>query len=155
MGDVLRKRLLQSRFESPSHEAVLSLLVASGNVRDRLERICAQHELSLGQYNVLRILAGHPEGYARGDIARRLIERAPDVTRLIDRLERAGLVERSGSERDRRLSITRLTRRGLKRIEEMGAAIQQVNDDIAARLSPRETRELSRLCEKLLEEDPQ
>ena len=150
MGETLRKRLAQSRFESPVHEALLDLLVAAGFVRERLTRALEDHELSHAQYNVLRILRGaHPEGYPRCEIGRRMLERAPDVTRLIDRLERRGLVERERSDRDRRLSVTRITRKGLDLVERLKPGIDEASRVFGERLSARDARELSRLCESL------
>lgn len=153
MGETLRKRLAQTRFESPVHEAVLNLLVAAGFVRERLARPLAAHELSPAQYNVLRILRGtHPEGYPRCEIGRRMLERAPDVTRLIDRLERRGLVERARSERDRRLSVTRITRKGLDMVERLKPGVDDASRVFGERLSARDARELSRICESLYDE---
>jgi DNA-binding MarR family transcriptional regulator len=154
MGEALRRRLGQVRFDTPHHEAVLNLLVAAAHLNDRLDTVCARHELTRGQYNVLRILCGaHPDGYARCDIARRLIERAPDVTRLIDRLERQGLAERLGSERDRRLSITRITRKGMRLLDRMKPDIDQAERRIGEHLSPEEAHELSRICERIYEDE--
>lgn len=154
MGEILKKRLNQSSFESPVQEAVLNLLVASGHVRDRLDRVCVDHGITNGQYNVLRILKGvHPAGHARCEIARRLLERSPDVTRLIDRLERQGLVERARSEDDRRLSVTRITRRGLRVLDEMQPRVDAAFREIAERLSADDARQLSRLCESLYSEE--
>ena len=114
MSDALKARIQQKRFRNPAHEAILSLMVAAAHVRQMVEQACADHDLTQAQYNVLRILRGkHPDGYPRGEMASRMIDRAPDVTRLIDRLERRGLVERARSTEDRRLSITRITRKGL------------------------------------------
>ena len=150
MGEILRKRLQQSRFESPVHEAVLNLIVAASFVRERLSSALAGHELSVAQYNVLRILRGaHPAGYPRHEIGCRLLERAPDVTRLIDRLESRGLVERERSERDRRLSVTRITRKGLDLVERLKPEVDAASRVFTDRLSAREARELSRLCESL------
>ncbi len=150
MGEPLKRRLQQSRFESAQHEAVLNLMVAAAYVRARIERVCAEHGITEGQYNALRILRGvHPDGYPRCDIARRLIERAPDVTRLIDRLETQGLVERSRSGADRRLSITRITRKGLAVLERMQPAMSAVHRELIERMSDRDARELSRICERI------
>lgn len=150
MGEKLSRRLAQAHFDGPHHEAILNLLVVVAQLNDRFDGACARHGLTHGQYNVLRILGGaHPRGYARCDIARRLIDRAPDVTRLIDRLEHQGLAERLGSERDRRLSITRITRKGLRLLEHMRSDIDDVQREIATRISHDEARELSRLCEQL------
>src|SRR5262245_52925784 len=110
MGEALRRRLQQARFESPHHEALLNLMVAASYLRSRVEQVCAEHGISEGQYNVLRILRGiHPDGYARCDISGRMVDRAPDVTRLIDRLQKQSLVERARGGADRRQSMTRIT----------------------------------------------
>lgn len=150
MGEILRKRIRQSRFEGPAHEALLNLLVAAGHIRQRVDEMCEPHHITRAQYNALRILRGaHPNGYPRGEIASRLVERAPDVTRLIDRLERQGLVERVRTPADRRLSITRITKSGLDVLERLDPRVKALYQDMATRLSPRDLEELSRLCERI------
>jgi len=150
MGEIIRKRLQQTHFEDPVHEALLNLLVAAAHVRDTFHRALDRHGVTQGQYNVLRILKGaHPEGYPRGAIAQRLVDRAPDVTRLIDRLEENGLVERVRSTRDRRLSVTRITARGLELIEKMQPSMERVRSAFGVKLSNGDAEELSRLCEML------
>src|SRR5215470_9090161 len=110
MGEALKKRLKQARFEDSVQEAMLNLLVAASHIRERTEQMCLRHNITSAQYNVLRILRGaHPEGYPRCEIATRMVEKAPDVTRLIDRLQQQGLVERVRSEEDRRHSLTKIT----------------------------------------------
>jgi len=154
MGDALKRRLQQSRFENPHHEALLNLMVAASHVRARFDQVCLEHGITEGQYNALRILRGaRPNGYPRCEIARRLIERAPDVTRLIDRLEKQGLVERARSGEDRRLSITRITRKGLQVLERMQPAMDEVHREFGERLPGRDARELSRICEGIYDVD--
>ncbi len=150
----LHERLQQDRFEGPAHRAALNLLVAAGFLQERLARRFEEFELTPAQYNVLRILKGaHPEGHPRCEIARRMIERAPDLTRMIDRLERRGLVERARSGQDRRHSITRITSAGLALVERMAPAAADLHDTIARRLTRPEVAALSRLCEKLHAQD--
>ena len=154
MGDALRRRLQQTRFESPYHEAVLNLMVAASHVRAALERVCAEFHITEGQYNVLRILRGaHPDGYSRCEISRRMVERAPDVTRRIDHLQEQALVERVRTGSDRRLSITRITRKGLQLLERMQPSVSGVNQALAERLAIRDARELSRICERIYDHD--
>jgi DNA-binding MarR family transcriptional regulator len=154
MGDALSRRLVQAQFDGPVHEAVLNLMVAAAHVREQLDRVCHAHGVSPAQYNVLRILRGsHPQGCPRCDVARRMIERAPDVTRLIDRLQAAGLVDRASSERDRRLSVTRITDRGITLLDRMRPDVDAVGRAWSERLSPDDARELSRLCERLYDGD--
>ena len=150
MGETLRQRIKQRRFDSPAHEAMLNLLVASGHVRQLVDAACEAHGITQAQYNVLRILRGaHPGGYPRGEIGGRMVERAPDVTRLIDRLERRKLAERARSAADRRQSITRITLAGLDLLRRMDPILRAIHRRLAARLSPRDVRELSRICELL------
>ncbi len=150
MGNALRQRLLQDRFDGPAHEAALNLLLAAARLQEESARRFAAFEITPVQYNVLRILKGaHPAGHPRCEIARRLIERAPDLTRMIDRLERRGLVERARSAEDRRHSVTRITRRGLDLLGRMAPAAAALHEMVARRLTPSEVGSLSHLCEKL------
>jgi DNA-binding MarR family transcriptional regulator len=79
-----------------------------------LVRVLKTEELSPTQYNVLRILRGGLEGLACGEIANRMITRDPDVTRLLDRLEKRGLISRCREAKDRRTVMARITPEGLK-----------------------------------------
>lgn len=155
MGEALRKRIRQTAdFSSPAEEAMLNLMVTADHIRTLLDRVCVDYGITHGQYNVLRILRGvHPEGHPRCEISARMLEKAPDVTRLVDRLETQGLVRRSRSEVDRRLSITLITANGLSLLEEMEPALEGVARYFAERVSRRDARELSRICEGLYEEE--
>jgi DNA-binding MarR family transcriptional regulator len=128
-------------------------MVAASHLRAQIDAVCAEHGITEGQYNVLRILRGAPEGYPRCDITQRMVERAPDVTRIIDRLEKQQLVERDRSGRDRRHSITRISRKGLELLERMQRPVSALNEALAARIRPRDARELSRILESLYEEE--
>lgn len=148
MGEALKRRLKQAHFEDSIQEALLNLLVAANDVREQIDRACSDYGVTLAQYNVLRILKGaHPHGQPRGEIAVRMIERAPDVTRMVERLENQGLVERDRSEQDRRLSITRITPKGLKLLDQLRPRIDEVHRYFAERVSLRDRRELTRICE--------
>lgn len=130
---------------------MLDLLVAAAEVRYQLEDIFLSKGISLPQYNVLRILRGKfPEGYARCEIIERMLERAPDVTRLIDRLQKRGLVERIPSPQDGRFSLARITREGQALLLELQPEIDRHALLIGSKLTDDEQRELSALCGKLL-----
>lgn len=150
MGEILERRLRQASFNSPAHEALLNVLVAAGAIRQMVDAVCAEAGLTQPQFNVLRILRGaHPGGYPRCEISVRMVERAPDVTRLIDRLVAQGLAERVKGDEDRRQSVTRITRAGLDLLRRLDRPIEQVAERISGRLSHAELRELSRLCEAI------
>jgi DNA-binding MarR family transcriptional regulator len=82
-------------------------------------------DLSLTQYNVLRILRGAPQGLPCGEIARRMVTRDPDVTRLLDRMEKRSLISRSRESRDRRLVLARITPEGLKLVNRLDEPVQK------------------------------
>jgi DNA-binding MarR family transcriptional regulator len=154
MGEALKRRLKQEKFESPLQEAMLNLLVAANHVRERVDRVCEQYGITNAQYNVLRILRGaHPDGYPRCEIACRMIDRASDITRLIDRLEQQKLVVRDRSDEDRRLSITRITQKGLDLLERMMPSLEEVHRHLGERMSLADRREMSRICEGLYGEE--
>jgi len=154
MGRVLKHRLKLGRDPGPGQEAILNLLVAAGHLRARLDHICEAQEITTGQYNVLRILRGaRREGFARCEIALRMVERAPDVTRLIDRLEAQGLVERDRSGEDRRRSVSKITDRGLRLLERIQPELDALDRSIEERLPVRDRKELSRILEKLYSDE--
>jgi DNA-binding MarR family transcriptional regulator len=134
-------------------EATLNLMVAADYLRGKVEAICAPAGISIGQYNVLRILRGaNPGGHSRAEILRRMVERAPDVTRLVDRLEKEGLAERDRDKEDRRLSITRITTKGLNVLKALEPGVQELQREIGHRVGRRDCQELSRICERIYDE---
>ncbi len=155
MGEALKRRIKQKAdFANPEQEEMLNLMVAADYVHTRLERVCAEFGITRPQYNVLRILRGvHPGGHPRGEISARLVASAPDVTRLVDRLESQGFVERVRVEEDRRLSITRITRKGLRLLDEMQPHIAAEHKRFGQKVSRRDCLELSRICEAIYDEE--
>ena len=150
MGNVLKRRLKQLRFESAEQEAILNILVSSNHVKSKIEAVCTKYGISISQFNVLRILNGkYPEGYPRCDIISRMIDPAPDVTRLIDRLIKQGLVERYASTEDRRLSIARITKKGGTVLNKIKPKIDELNSLISGTLNIAERKQLSILLEKV------
>ena len=150
MGQVLKKRLKQKKFRSPRHEVALNLILANNFLRQTIDEICGELGITNQQYNILRILRGvHPEGHRCAEIRGRMLDRAPDITRRLDVLEEMGLVKRRRSAEDRRAIVSYITQRGLALLEEMDPYFNRLDDKISERLSLKECRELSVLCEKL------
>lgn len=150
MGEALKQRLKQSKFESPEQEAFLNIIVTANFLRMRNDDILCKYGITTPLYNVLRILKGkYPEGYPRCDIISRMMEQAPDVTRLIDKLLKDGYVERFESESDRRLSLTRITEKGLALLEKIKPELDQMHRLISDSLTKEERKELSVLLEKI------
>jgi len=155
MGDMLGRRLLQTRFEGPHHEALLAILLANASVEEMLDDVFESTGMTVPQYNVLRILNGvYPGAHPRGDIARRMIRRAPDLTRMLDRLVRMGLVEREKGDLDHRQSLARITQKGRELLERMQPKVAHINQILSRRLSEQEAGGLVALLEKVYGGDP-
>ncbi len=150
MAEELKKRLQMSRFEGPQHEGVLALLVVASTLRAEMDRRFGAHGVSNEQYNILRILKGAPEGHSCGAVADRMIDRSPDITRRIDGLEKAGLVERMRSDTDRRVVITKITSAGITLLTTIEPDIVEYNSQIGGNLTDEEWSELASLCDKLI-----
>jgi DNA-binding MarR family transcriptional regulator len=147
----IRERLQQRRFQTLADEAVVSLMVAAEQVDQAVAPIWERHGVTADQYNVLRILRGvHPGGHPRNEVARRMIHRAPDVTRMLDRLVRQGLVARVRNADDRRESIATITRAGLALLDRIDPDIHAVQASVTSALNERELRQLVRLCDALV-----
>src|SRR5574338_113383 len=150
MGEKLKRWLKQTKFESLDHEVSLNILITAYFLRSKHEEVMNKYGLTMPQYNVLRILNGvYPEGHPRCDIISRMIEPAPDVTRIIDRLMKEKLVERFHTDNDKRLSMTRITEKGIKLLEKAHPEVQALGNYIATTLSNQEKKILSDLLEKV------
>ena len=152
MGEVLKKRLKMSKFESPVQEATLALMAAASELRTNVDRVLAEAGLTGEQFNILRILRGAgAEGHPSGEIGCRMVDRSPDVTRRIDALEKQGFAERERSKGDRRVVRVHITEKGLSVLETITPKLKAFDKKMSANFSESELRELAALCEKLIE----
>src|SRR5512134_1404636 len=144
MSPDLRHEIRQRKpFGSLQQEAYLNLGRTHAVVQEALERVLKRHGISETQYNVLRILRGAPaDGLCRNEIRDRLISRMPDVTRLLDRMEEAGLVTRARSADDRRQVATRLTAPGRRLVDALDAPVAEEHRRRLAHLSEHQLRTL-------------
>jgi DNA-binding MarR family transcriptional regulator len=150
-GMPITDRIQQRRWRSLADEAVVSLMVAAEQIDQAAAPVWERHGITADQYNVLRILRGvHPDGHPRNEIARRMIHRAPDVTRMLDRLVRQRLVARVRNPDDRRESVATITRAGLALLDRIDPDVHAVQTSVTQGLSERELRELVRLCDALV-----
>jgi DNA-binding MarR family transcriptional regulator len=140
-----QEAISQSRpFQSPAQEGVVALLLAAEVLRRRFDEVVrAGTKLTHQQYNVLRILRGAgPAGLPTLAIAERMIEHTPGVTRLIDRLEAKGLVERNRSSEDRRQVVCRLSAKGARVLGELDEPVDRLDEEVLACLSKARLKDL-------------
>ena len=153
-GVVAHELKQQKPFSSPEQEILLALRMAAARVVEPWARFLkTTAQLTTNQYNVLRILRGsHPARLACSDIAERMIERDPDITRLVDRLERRGLVKRSRSRQDRRVVEVGMTDKGLVLVRGLDAHVQRLPKALLGRLGTERVRQLATLLEAVISE---
>jgi DNA-binding MarR family transcriptional regulator len=153
-GVVAHELKQQKPFSSPEQEVLLGLRMAVARVVEPWARFLkTTAQLTTHQYNVLRILRGsHPTRLACSDIAERMIERDPDITRLIDRLEKRGLVKRSRSRQDRRVVEVGMTDKGLVLVRGLDTHVQRLPKALLGRLGAERVRQLATLLEAVISE---
>ncbi len=150
MVTALSERLKQSRFESPAQEALLGVMVTNSWFMGELASAMSSFGVTPAQYNVLRILRGsHPDALTCSEVGLRLIDRTPDVTRLLGRLERNGYTTRERANYDRRVVEVRITEKGLDLLERMDPEVDRITKDLTDSLTPEEHVQLSHLLDKL------
>ena len=153
-GVVAHELKQQKPFSSPEQEILLGLRMAAARVVEPWARFLkTTAQLTTHQYNVLRILRGsHPARLACSDIAERMIERDPDITRLVDRLEKRGLVKRTRSRQDRRVVEVSMTDKGLMLVRGLDAHVQRLPKALLVRLCAERVRQLATLLEAVISE---
>ena len=127
----LQQEIRQRRpFQSVAHEAVVALMRTADLVRRQMTALVEPHGITLQQYNVLRILRGAgDEGVPTLEVSERMIEQAPGVTRLLDRLEAKELIRRQRCEKDRRQHLCWIAPKGLAPLEKIDATTSRAHED--------------------------
>ena len=125
MTTSLRDEIKQTKpFTSLEQEVHLNIVRTSAMLMDDAEQLLRPYAITATQYNVLRILRGsEPGGLCRNELRDRMLTRMPDMTRLLDRMEDAGLVARAREEEDRRMVRSRITDTGLKLLAELDGVV--------------------------------
>lgn len=151
LKDEIGKR---GRFSGPEQEAYLNLLRTAATLSPDFEGLFGAHGLSEATYNVLRILRGAtlgpkaPGKKTCSQVGEHLVAQGPDVTRLLDRLERAGLVARERCKEDRRVVYASITRAGLALLAKLDAPTVELHRAQLGHMTRAELAKLSRLLVK-------
>ena len=147
----LQEELKQTKpFASLEEEVVLNLARTAEYVGSRGAEVFKRADLTPTQYNALRILRGAGEdGLTCGEIGERMVTRDSDITRLLDRLERRGLVSRERPESNRRVVITRITEGGLQLLAELDAPVNESHQKLAGHMGEKRLKALNNLLEAL------
>ena len=149
----IERELKQTRpFSTRGQEAAVGLMRTADLLRRLLEQALEPSGVTAQQYNVLRILRGaRPESLPTLEIAERMIERTPGITRLLDRLEAKKLVHRDRCESDRRQVLCTITAAGLELLRDVDGIVNDIESRSLGRLSDAKTRQLIGLLDAIRE----
>ena len=140
----------QQNFRSREQQAVLGLLRTADAIKRSLAHVVEPHGITPQQYNVLRILRGAgADGLPTLTIGERMVEQTPGVTRLIDRLERKGLVARTPCPKDRRRVFCQITPKGLDLLDELDEPVNRWDVQAVSILPASDVDSLIKLLDRV------
>ena len=133
-------------FQVPEQEAYLNLVRTHALLSDEVAELFKQHHLSQPLYNVLKVVARMGSaGMPSQSIAQYMVARDPDITRLVDRLQKDGSIERERDEQDRRIVRVRVTQLGLDLIQKIDPPIWKLHQQQFRHLSQEKLKLLNQL----------
>ena len=147
----LQQELKQRKpFQSTAQEALLGLMRTTDLVRRQAAAAIEPHGITLQQFNVLRILrGGGTDGVPTLEIADRMVERTPGITRLLDRLEAKGFVKRQRCQKDRRQHLCWITPKSAALLEKLDAPMLEFGEQLMKGLNQEQRMTLIRLLDAL------
>ena len=150
MGRLQQELKQRKPFQSAAQEALLGLMRTTDLVRRQAAAVVEPHGITLQQYNVLRILrGGGTDGVPTLEVAERMVEQTPGITRLLDRLEAKGVVKRQRCSKDRRQHLCWITPKGTALLETLDGPMVQFGEHLMKGLKPEDRVALIRLLDAL------
>lgn len=140
---------LISKFESEQHKAMLNVMFTANWLRSRQNLLFKPFGISPQQYNILRILRGAKGRMNMNSVKERMIDRAPNATRLTDKLIAKGLVERERCEEDRRVVFVRISPKGLELLAHIDVVNRSDLKDLMERVSDEEAASTNRALDHM------
>jgi DNA-binding MarR family transcriptional regulator len=131
----------------PEEAAFLNLLRTTEMLSRPLAQLLKTEDVSPAQYNVMRILRGSPEGLTCREVGNRMITRDPDITRLLDRLEKRRLISRKRDDKDRRIVLTRITEQGLDLLARLDQPVRDMHRKLLGHLGQDRLRALTQILD--------
>ena len=148
MNRLQREIRQRTPFPHVEEEAYLNLVRTASALQAGVVAFLKPFGLTPSQYNVLRILRGAgAAGLPAGEIGERMVNRDPDITRLLDRLERSGLARRGHDARDRRIVRVKISERGTSLLKKLDGAMSNLHLDQLGHVGKRRLRTLVQLLE--------
>lgn len=139
LGEELKKR---KPFDSVEQEATLAILRTGDLLENRLARLLRDYDLTMSQYNVLRILRGEGAPLPSLEVASRMIQVAPPITRIVEQLLSRNLIVKKQDKQDRRVFTIDLTRRASKLLESIDEPILQLHRELLRSVTKKQQQVL-------------
>lgn len=143
---------LKSNFKSPQQRAIVNIRYTSNFLGNIQNHFMSRYDLSMAQFNILRILRGAKDMINVNTVKERMIEKSPNTTRLMDKLIDKGLIERTRCTEDRRVVYVKISEHGLNILSDMDKDLD-INSLIKANLTDEEANTLSDLLDKVREKN--
>jgi DNA-binding MarR family transcriptional regulator len=140
---------VKQRFDSIQQESYLSIWRTYDRLKALEDAFFAEWQLTAQQYNVLRILQSNGTPLPTLTIANKLVSRAPDVTRMLDRLEKQSWIVRVRSDTDRRSVLVEITDKGMQLLDSMANGLTELHEKQLGHVTPAELQELCDLLAKV------
>jgi DNA-binding MarR family transcriptional regulator len=139
---------------SLEEQVFVAVLKAADHLGQQAEQMLKSHGLTGTQYNVLRILRGAgPDGLPCRSVGDRMISHDPDMTRLLDRMEKRGLISRERQKDDRRVVKTRVTSQGLEILKKLDLPVREMHKEQFLHMSGAKLKQLAELLEEIRERE--
>lgn len=139
---------ISAKFASPQMKAVVNIRYTSNFLSAKQNQFMAEFDLTMPQFNILRILRGAKEAISVNAVKERMVEKSPNTTRLMDKLIDKGFMARKRCKDDRRVVFVKITQKGLDLLSEIDKGIKD-NNIFSVNLSDQEAEQLSDLLDKL------
>lgn len=139
---------IKSKFSSPQHKAIVNIRYTSNWMGQKQLAYMSQYDLTMPQFNILRILRGAKDFMSVNTVKERMIEKSPNTTRLMDKLIDKELIERVRCEDDRRVVFVKITDKGLELLAKIDSDFEDQFLFLKS-LSDEEAEQLSQLLDKI------
>ncbi|PUZ30481.1 DNA-binding transcriptional regulator, MarR family [Chitinophaga costaii] len=147
----IEKLISQRNFRSEYHKGMVGLIFVGNWIVSKHQQFFKRFDITMQQYNILRILRGQHPGTANINLLKdRMLDKMSDVSRLVERLRKAELVDRKSCESDRRAVAVAITQKGLKLLDAIDEQFDELQLDMTSTLSEKEALQLNKLLDKLL-----
>ncbi|MBP1650195.1 MAG: transcriptional regulator, MarR family [Bacteroidetes bacterium] len=147
----IEKLISQKSWSSEYNKGLIGLIFVGNWLVSRHQHFFKKFDITMQQYNILRILRGqHPKAANINTLKERMLDKMSDVSRLVERLRKAGLVERKASEIDRRAVDVMITPKGLALLDEVDVDLPALEDSLNLSLTEEEAKQLNLLLDKIL-----